>query len=392
MKTKYDIGQLLTDYLSDNLDEEGRQQLHAWEEESPQHAEILRLLKGESPFGPDVRRMYEYDEEKVWANLQAHAQHREKRRILRRLFTLASAASIAIALLFTGYYIYDHFRDKGLTNYIVSFVEPGHTGAILELSNGEQIDLSDSTLQQLTEADQTQLHIKDRQLEVVAPSKDAEPVFNTIRVPVGQEYFLILSDGTKVWLNSDSRITFPTQFTEKERHVSCEGEIYFEVAHDEKHPFTVSTHQMNLTVLGTSFNVMAYNDEPNVEATLISGSLKVEANDQEIILEPDRQARLVKSDSLLTVRKVYADSYAAWTKGVFVFFDEPVPSICRKLSRWYNIEIDASAEALQRIYFSGMIKRYDTFNKVADLLASTDELLFKEEEGRIIVYAKKDLL
>ncbi len=390
-KDTIDIEKLFAGYISGSLSEEDHARLMAWAEDSPQRMEILRLLRGESEFGADILRVYDYDQQRVWNAILKHKQSRRHNRMVGRIWRVAIAASFAVAILLSSYYIYTLKREKATENHIVSTVTPGQTGAVLELSTGETVNLSGGEARQLTEADNTQIHVADNQLEVVADDKSEQPVFSTVKVPVGHEFSLTLSDGSKVWLNAGSQITFPTRFTGRERNVSVSGEVYFEVAHDARHPFIVTAGQMELTVLGTSFNVMAYESEPEIEATLVTGSLQVEVEGQQLILEPDRQAQWGKEKQELLVRKVYAESYAAWTKGIFVFFDEPVASICRKLSRWYNVEIDASSESLRHMYYSGMIKKYDTFNKVADLMASTDEIVFREEGEKIVVYAKKDL-
>ena len=188
-----------------------------------------------------------------------------------------------------------------------------------------------------------------------------------------------------MWLNAESEITFPTQFSDSIREVHLRGEAYFEVHSDASHPFVVRTDLLSVRVLGTSFNLATYDDDPTVETTLISGSLKVIRDNVETLLRPGMQARLDKASNAMTTHEVYAESYAAWAHRMFSFFNEPIPSICRKLARWYDVEIDASDPGLNDILYSGMIERAETLNDIAELFSATNELIFREREGRIII-------
>lgn len=380
-------------YISGRITPQETALLEEWAAASEENRQILDLIEGRSELGTELRRMYGYDKEKAWMAVCAADRHYTRRRRLVRAFRFAAAAVLFAGVLATGILLHDAKErfDPG-RNQLSSTVGPGARGAVLELSSGRQVILSDSVSEELTDCD-TKIEIRGNELAYAAEQDfpeagravPEEPVYNTVRVPIGCEYSLTLSDGTRVWLNAGSSLTYPPRFEKGKREVSMTGEVYFDVARDPGRPFTVLAGEVGLTVLGTSFNVMAYADEPRVETTLVEGSVRVAAAGRETVLEPGFQAGFDRGGGSLTVRKVDADSFSAWTRGLLVFYDEPLRSICRKLERWYGVRIDASSPSLDGVLYTGMIKRYETLNEVADLMNLTNEVVFSEEDGVVRV-------
>ncbi|WP_418991077.1 FecR family protein [Alistipes sp.] len=380
---------LLSACRQGTLDPSGRLKLELWADQAPENRVLLDLVTGDSEAAGQLKTLYSYDERRVWQNVRREAARRRRRRVFRAVIRTGAAAALLLGMVWSADRIYERYQQR---DALVSVIEPGHTKAVLELSSGMKVALTDRAEQRITEADKTQIVVNPQSAtftQTAEPEKAAEPLINRIIVPKGGEYHLELSDGTKVWLNSESEIAFPTQFTGGTRTVELQGEAYFEVEADAAHPFVVRTDLLSVHVVGTSFNLMTYRDDPAVETTLITGSLKVVRDQAETLLEPGMQARLDKATNTLTTREVYAESYAAWARQMFVFFNEPISSICRKLARWYDVEIDASAPELDRMLYSGMIRRAEAFNKIAELLSATDELIFRERDGRIVVEKKK---
>lgn len=387
------IDKILLAFIAGKITPEEMILLEKWADESEQNRQILDLIKGQSELGGELRRMYEYDKEKVWKNICAADKNYIRRRRLSRMARFAVAAALFFGVLISGVLLHDAKErfDPG-RNQLSETVSPGVRGAILELSSGEQITLSDSLSVEFTDYD-TRIEVRDNKLSYEAEqdfsgtrkNSAEESIYNTIRVPIGCEYSLTLGDGTRVWLNAGSSLTYPLRFEKEIRRVSMTGEAYFDVAHDADRPFTVKVGEADLTVLGTSFNVMAYADEPQMETTLVNGSVRVAVAGRETILNPGFQAGFDKSSGSLTVRKVDAESFSAWTRGLLVFYDEPLRSICRKLERWYGIRIDASSPSLDGVLYTGMIKRYETLNEVADLMNLTNEVVFSENGGMVRV-------
>lgn len=388
-----EIDRLLLAYKAGVIDDADRLKLELWADESEENRALLLMLTAGSTVAEEMKTMNSYDKQRVWGNIRREAARAKRKRVFRALIRSSAAAALLFGMIWSADMLRARYLER---DTLVSVIQPGSSTAVLQLSSGMKIPLDNIDEQQhITEADKTEITVDSKSTKFVStgnrriPQGKVDPLFNKVIVPKGGEYQLELSDGTKVWLNAQSEITFPTQFSGDTRTVELQGEAYFEVKSDPEHPFIVKTEQMSVRVLGTSFNIMTYSDEPTVETTLISGSLKVVKNEVETLLTPGMQARFDKTSNTMSTRSVYAEGYAAWSKKMFVFFNEPIESICRKLSRWYDVEIDASSEGLQDICYSGMIGRAETFNSIASLLSATDELVFRERDGRVIVEKKK---
>lgn len=205
------------------------------------------------------------------------------------------------------------------------------------MNDTERIDLA--TALTIEEEGITVKNIERKELSYLENIQESiAPVIHKLVTPKGSEYKLSLSDGTRVWLNTDSELSYPSSFDTVSRVVTLRGEAYFEVAKSSV-PFIVRTERMDVRVLGTSFNVMSYSEEPEVQVTLEEGRVQVDAQDAHRILTPGQQAVFAKADSLLQVRNVNTEIYTGWRKGEFVFDNETFASVARKLSRWYDVEI-----------------------------------------------------
>lgn len=396
MLNETELYRLLSACKEKTLDPSDRLKLEMWADEAEENRALLDLLTGSSQDAELLRTLYSYDRDRVWRNVRREALRNRRRRIFRAVVRTSVAAVLLLGVIWGGERIYDSYQHR---DTLASLIPPGRTKAILELSSGMKVSLTDGPEQLLTEADKTEIHVDGESTTFHASgttskgdsrakkqtSEPVRPLINRLTVPRGGEYQIELSDGTRVWLNAESEISFPTQFTDSLREVRLRGEAYFEVRSDAAHPFIVHTDLLSVRVLGTSFNLTTYDDDPTVETTLISGSLKVIRGQVETLLRPGMQARLDKESNTMTTHEVYAESYAAWAHRMFSFFNEPIPSICRKLARWYDVEIDASDPALNDIFYSGMIERAETLNDIAELFSVTNELIFREREGRIIV-------
>lgn len=379
---------LLTKYGTGKLSAKEKAELKEILSGSAEHRQVLELLEGNSIYGPGMVRMYSYDEERVWnAILRADARNK-RRRHLWRTYGIVAAASIALAVILSVYFTVGA-GQKPIDNMLATEIVPGSKMAYLQLSGGDVYEISDGAHEQITEADHTSISISPQEMKLEAlPGADSvhDPVMLSIHVPKGGESPpTVLSDGTKIWVNSASSITFPTKFTGDTREVAITGEVYFEVKADSARPFIVKAGEQVVTVLGTSFNISAYDDDPTVETTLVSGKLRVDYKGFEHTLEPGRQACIDKAAEKITVRDVVAESYMLWVRGEFFFRDEPIESICRKFSRWYGVDFVVD-ESVKDLLYTGVLRRYDTFNKIAGLMIKTGDFYVKEEDGKIRIH------
>jgi transmembrane sensor len=226
-------------------------------------------------------------------------------------------------------------------------IQPGANKATLTLSNGQQIVLN--SLHNGTIGQQGNIQViklDSGQLAYARPTAGSpadqlarEPIYNTITTPRGGQYQVILADGTKVWLNAETSLRFPTAFTGKDREVELTGEAYFEVKADKDKPFLVRAGQTETRVLGTSFNIMAYSDEGTVKTTLLNGAVKMALGQQSALLQPGVQGHYDDSKGIIATRAVNTRAVVAWKDGYYFFDRTPVQSVMRQIARWYDVTI-----------------------------------------------------
>ncbi|MBN8859161.1 MAG: FecR domain-containing protein [Sphingobacteriales bacterium] len=246
---------------------------------------------------------------------------------------------------------------------------PGISKALLVMANGSVVTLDSTGTGELKEADGTKINTQSGQLVYHTLSESNSPVlYNTLNIPRGAEYRLVLADGSKVWMNAASSLRFPTRFTGKERIVYLTGEAYFEVAKNPAKPFKVKTDDnMEVEVMGTHFNIMAYEDESWIRTTLIEGSVKVKSREENALLVPSQQAALQKNTRKLLVKEVDIDKEIAWKNGIIEFNDDELPYIMRQLSRWYDVEVSFEGDVPKGTY-NGSIPRKATLSEVMEIL------------------------
>lgn len=302
------------------------------------------------------------------------------------------AAAIAIITTLVLFYIYP---ARELPNTYANDINPGGNKAILTLANGNQINLNDAKSGALVSESGFEI-VKDKDGQIsykVSRSASGTNEYNTITTPRGGQFIVTLPDGSKVMLNAGSSMKYPTSFAKSlTRKVELSGEAYFEITKDAKHPFIVATEQQTVEVLGTHFNVSAYNDETAVKTTLLEGSVKVtpslrgtKQSPKSIILKPNEQSSLTKNN--IQIKRVDTDEAVAWKSGEFLFRNEPLESIMRKISRWYDVKVVYEDQALAKELFGGMISRSGKISEVLQVLEITKDVHFKVE-GRTVTVMK----
>jgi transmembrane sensor len=304
-----------------------------------------------------------------------------------------AAAAVLLLVSLTGYL----FTRQGTKNEIAKNNErepthqhdkaPGGNKAILTLADGSTVILDTTTNGAITKQGSITIIKLDGQLTYTKKgSASKEILYNTITTPKGGQYQIVLPDGTKVWLNAASGLHFPTEFRGKERNVELTGEAYFEVAKNAAMPFHVLVNNMKVEVLGTHFNVMAYDDEAAVKTTLLEGSVKVTEGNQAILLLPFQQALLQRSGNILSSRDADVEKEVAWKNGKFVFEDDDVSSIMKQLSRWYDIEVEFKGDI--NAHYSGKVTRQANISKVLKMLESAGGVSFEINNNKVTVLAR----
>ena len=273
---------------------------------------------------------------------------------------------------------------------------PGSNKAVLTLADGSQIILDNAQNGALSQQGNTKIFKLDAgQLSYKTNGTQAngQLLYNTISTPRGGQYQIILPDGSTVWLNAASSIRFPTAFIGTKRSVELNGEAYFEVTKNTAMPFTVHVNSpttggdggMDVQVLGTHFNVMAYNEEDALRTTLLEGAVRVTKGAAVGLLKPGKQAKLDKNAGSIKILDVDVDEAIAWKNGLFLFNNDDIRTIMRQISRWYDVDISFEGDTLKGRNFTGQISRNNNVSQVLKMLELTKEVHFKMTGKNIIV-------
>ena len=401
-----DIAELAAKFLKGEITREESIRLDAWMANSDRNKALWKNLTSREYLERQLDHWEDQDPEAAWKELlpairsaasadapSIDSAFTQRHAAIRRYVRYAVAALVIILAGSTGYVVY---RDRRKTAAPAQtpvaaiapplHIPPGSRTAQLVLSNGKVIGLGAVGTQKIHEAGGTSV-VKDRDvLKYVGAGTNLgdDARYNMVMTPRGGEYQLVLSDGTKVWLNAASSIRYPVCFSGKDRRVvEVVGEAYLEVAKDAAHPFIVTTRQSNITVLGTSFDIKAYPDEPADKTSLVEGLVKV----GDVLLRPGAQV-VVDCGRGMTVGTANLEEVLAWKNGLFVFQSECLESMTRKLSRWYNVDIVFNDNTLKNIRFTGRLKRYDDMTVLLDMISSTSRVTFTRDGLRLIVGAR----
>lgn len=327
-------------------------------------------------------RLTAYYEAEVTAMAESNRQDTIIRRATRRNYWWAAAASL---LLIGGGALWISRSGQQKPAVIVqqTALTPGGNKAILRLANGQEIILDDQANGKIAEQGGVTV-IKADSGAIAYTGTGNNVQYHTLSTPRGGQFQLTLPDGSQVWLNSASSIRYPTAFTGTERMVEMTGEGYFEIAPDAAKPFTVKAGRLDVHVLGTGFNIMAYADENAIRTTLVSGSVKVEAGDATAVLTPGLQASLSPEGQTFKTSRPDLAEVLAWKNGQFRFNKTGIKNIMRQVARWYDVEVSYEGN-VDNIEFQGILSRKVTAQALLETLEATGEVHFKVKGDHISV-------
>jgi transmembrane sensor len=359
-------------YPDKKLNNENNVEIELFETISRENEKLLeQLLKDETS---GVKKAYQ-------RFLKERNNKNKNQKKLKLYFYLTSSVAAAIVILF--------FLFKGAesdyTNTI-PLIEPKNSVAILTTFSGETVKL-DSEKKVTTKSGIVITNDSLKKLSIEGINESDYNKLNVLQVPKGALHEIILSDGTLVKLNSDSRLTFPLQFYSGTREVLLEGEAFFDVAKSTE-PFIVKlSDSVRISVLGTSFNINSFPENNRITATLISGSVKmnVEGQEKSIIITPYNQAIYNKNDKSLTSKPADVDAVISWTEGVFLFHGEFLWEIVLKLEKWYAIDIEFENDSLGNLRFWGGADRNRPANELFKIMEKLSGLNFYALDNKIII-------
>ena len=351
LNQSFHISQLIIRSFQQELDENGKRDLVSWLNTDPRNQDLQQKDLAERK-----QQIKQLHPEKSWKQLERQIHFKRNNHYL----TIFKYVAILLLILSTGLYYYSQrfTTDKPFTPTVTANIP---NIQILNTDNILRINISDS----------------------ISPLKEN---YSTLSVPKGGEYRIVLSDGSKVWLNSDSRLRFPSPFSGDKRTVFLEGEAYFEVAHDTQKPFVVSTEDMSIRVLGTKFNVKAYAEDEAVYTTLVSGSVRTnnKQSTYSTLLSPNEQCIYYPGNNRMETRKIDPQTFLGWVQGRFIFENETLEEILKQLGRWYDTEIFYQNPRVAKYRFTGNVDRFDQISTLLHMIEKTYPVSFTIN-GRTIV-------
>lgn len=343
------------------------------------------------------------DSGKIFRQITAHPDfehHRYPVRIRRRSYRYWLSGAAAMICIGAALFFYQQHDSQGESadaeqswNAAMDVrADREAERAVLRLADGTEIDLEEAKDGLLSNHDGAQVVLEGNELSYAISGTAAEQaaVMNSVHIPKGKQYQIILPDGSKVWLNAASSLTYPVRFSENERSVEVQGEAYFEIVPDQQAPFIVHSATQKVEVLGTAFNISAYPDDGYVKTTLVNGSVRVSrlgvgaAGSEPVLLRPGQQSFITPEDSPIRVSSAETEEVISWKHGLFVFSNEPVEEVMRKVARWYNVEVEYR-DGMEGKLIGGDIPRFEDIHKLMRALQATGLLRYQMEGGKIVI-------
>ena len=406
--SNFQLAELICKSITGSITEDENNTLALWRSQAGNNELYEKITSSES-----INDKFE-----VYQRLNSHAaltrvqdkiaaRQKERSSILFKL-SLKYAAVFALFCI-SGYLFYQKWIESDQAfkgneqNYVVidsakpsPELKPGGKKAVLVLANGEEVDLTkqrDGLIQfsgiAITNEDNL-LSYENESDEAGHDNVNGELSYNTLKVPIGGEYQVLLPDGSRVWLNSASSLTYPVRFAGEKRIVKLQGEAYFEVKKDSRQ-FVVETGQVEVKVLGTEFNVSAYADDNTIATTLVEGKVSMHSSSasKEVVLSPSKQAIYDRKSKDINIRIVDTEEYTAWKDGKFYFEKAELENILVRLSRWYDISVEYEHPSLRNKFFTGMALKNKPVEHILDLISKTSNVDYRIDNNKVIILKKK---
>lgn len=372
-------GMLLGRFFLGKATREENQEVEEWKRSTEAQEEIFGQLSSECEI---TRNILQYEKllcQQDWQGLKQLRVAR-KRSVWMRYGIPAAAVAAFVVIGVTAFLLQ---QEKPAV--VQSFEPVAHGGYRATLySNDKQIMNIRENMQVALKADSSVVIAKNQLVHTTQTPDEAGVELYTLVTPRGGEFVLVLQDGTKVWMNADSRLTYPSVFRGNCRTVELDGEAYFDVAKNDQMPFIVKSSKMEVEVYGTAFNVMAYSHDRVQKITLERGSIGVHVAGNLHLLAPDQQ--IILEDNQVEITTVNAKKSGMWREGVFAFDNEELEVILNDLARWYDVKIHYTDSKIKALHFSGELNRYGDISQLLKMIELTTDIGFCIEERQITVY------
>ncbi len=393
MRETSKIATLLYKEIRNDISGSDLKELEAWKNKNTENLKLYNKVKNTRSQLNKVEIYKLFNKDKAWKNLENELFKKNRPGFFLQYY-LKIAAVLIPALLVTGILFYIskyNSREIRIAN-LNEKIQPGTQKAVLVLSDGGEIHLDQSKV--ITEKANNNATIKNEDGALVykisneKDNKKQKLIFNELKTPRGGGYNLELADGSMVWLNAGSSLKFPVSFSGSVRQVFLQGEGYFDVMPGNI-PFIVTTSEVDVEVLGTSFNVSAYRDDQNVVTTLVEGKVKLLSNSQNVstsaVLTPDKQAVFSKDKPAFVIKEVETDQYTSWMEGRLEFVNEPLYEVMRKMSRWYDFEYRFENEQSGSLHFTASFSNTENITDILEILEMTANVKFDFKDNILVI-------
>ena len=381
-KNIYDDASLIKKSLIKDLSDKEQKELdQLLDDQSLQ--DVYKELSDRGYLKKQFMEYEKYSSQKAYREFKERRGHSGRIRIVR--WVAVVAAMWVLALGVTLWMTFGKKENVAPLPVASKIIPAGEKKATLTLADGTEVHVEEITARVLQEKG---MNIEYRNGEIVyhkSEEETTEVVYNKLEVPRGGECMIKLDDGTKVWVNAETKLKYPVTFVGDRREVVLEGEAFFDVAKNEK-PFIVKTSFGDVRVLGTAFGISAYASEPESYTTLVRGKVSVEREGMKpVVILPGEQVVTFK-DGKMIKQEVDVEEFVGWKDGIYVFKEKSLGEIMKTLERWYNISVDFQEKSLVDLPFTGNLKRYDDINVFFDALTRTGDMKYRVEGNQVILF------
>ena len=381
-KNIYDDASLIKKSLIKDLSDKEQKELdQLLDDQSLQ--DVYKELSDRGYLKKQFMEYEKYSSQKAYREFKERRGHSGRIRIVRWVAVVAAVWVLALGV--TLWMTFGKKENVAPLPVASKIIPAGEKKATLTLADGTEVHVEEITARVLQEKG---MNIEYRNGEIVyhkSEEETTEVVYNKLEVPRGGECMIKLDDGTKVWVNAETKLKYPVAFVGDRREVVLEGEAFFDVAKNEK-PFIVKTSFGDVRVLGTAFGISAYASEPESYTTLVRGKVSVEREGiKPVVILPGEQVVTFK-DGKMIKQEVDVEEFVGWKDGIYVFKEKSLGEIMKTLERWYNISVDFQDKSLVDLPFTGNLKRYDDINVFFDALTRTGDMKYRVEGNQVILF------
>ena len=365
------IAEIMAAFFTGSQTEQDERDFEEWTKESDRHRAFIDRLLNPEEYEENRRALDKFQVEEAWSKMDKKIGDTKVRKLPSWKWGVRYAA-VVLVLLSAGVYYWWNSEEVREEVPVLYQIAAGTTGARLTLGDGSVVDVLKDRAVELKEVDGTKIVTDSIGIDYsTQETVDTAELMNTVQTLTGMEYMLTLSDGTRVFLNAETKLKFPTKFRKEERVVVLEGEAYFEVRKDATHPFIVKANDVDVKVLGTSFNLRSYSDENSIATTLVSGKVAVYAGENSEEIVPGEQAVYMKETGKMEVKPIDVTLYTAWHTGKFIFRNETLEEMMSYLSRWYGVKYRFIDEGAKKLQIGARLDRYNNMNPIIEMLKKT---------------------